>query len=366
MVALFWLACLAAGAVHPLIILSYFHLLNRRKDSIETLYDQVRKQKSGDAEGRSLGHVLREVSNKETDGWGYVIPCVICSLLSIAGAAVMTQLSGVTDPLGLPSSFGDFLEKVNHTAVLGFAGAFLASVYSIVDRFRSLTLSPFLVHLAWFRLLFGAVLGAVINDYVSAGLASAGALAIGFLPIREVLESLRDVARRALGSDKSHAIPEETSWNLIQGATPDIVERLDEADVTSIAALASQNPMALMKRTNIQWRALLDLMDQAILVTYVSDKIAPLRTIGIRGAIEAGILYQRTVIAPADPHAAGTLQKVADILDEGVLSTAQNLVRNLAEDAQVRLLWDLWFDDRDDQQEEAEIRRLLKSGGATQ
>jgi hypothetical protein len=200
---------------------------------------------------------------------------------------------------------------------------------------------------------------------------------MGFLPIREVLESLRDVARRAFGSDRAHPIPEEASWSLIQGATPDIVERLDEADVTSIAALASQNPMALMKRTNIQWRALLDLMDQAILVTYVSDKIAPLRTIGIRGAIEAGILYLRTA-NPADTLAAATLQKVADILDEGRLASAQNLVRNLAEDAQVRLLWELWFDDRsaapDDRgdrqapapgdQAEDEILRLLKSGGA--
>lgn len=367
MVTLFWIVCLAAGGVHPLLVFSYIRLLKKRKDSIETLYDQVRGQRTGQTQGRSLGGVLREVAKNESTGLGYVIPCVICSALSIAGAIVITQLSGVADPFGFPASFAEFLKKANHTAVLGFAGAFLASVYGIVDRFRSLTLSPFLLHLAWFRLAFGAVLGAVITDFVTAGLAAAGALAMGFLPIRELLESLRNVARRAFGSDKTNPVPEEASWSLIQGATPDIVERLDEADVTSIASLASQNPLALMKRTNIHWRALLDLMDQAILVTYVADKISSLRGIGVRGAIEAGILHRRIALTPPDAHAAETLRKMADVLGNG-LDSAHNLVRNLSEDAQVNLLHELWFEEDADQPQRAagelseeEIRRQLAS-----
>lgn len=71
-----------------------------------------------------------------------------------------------------------------------------------------------------------------------------------------------------------------------------------------------------------------------------------------------------------DPHAANTLQIVADILERG-LPSAHNLVRNLSEDAQVRLLWELWFDERTDRgepppddREEMEIRRLVASGEA--
>ena len=350
----FWALCIVAASAHPLILLSYARLFANRKRSIDALYASTAQ--GGD--DRSLGGVLTTVYEKESNWRGFFVPAAICSVLSFAAAAVMIeQAPNVENPLGLgeASPLSQYLESANYTAILGFGGAYLASLYGLIDRFRSLTLSTFLLHLAWFRLLFGAAFGAIIANFAAEGLAGPAAFAMGFLPIRELLDVVARFARRAFGTEGAARPQQETNWNLVQGATPDIIERLEEADVTSVSALASQNPIALMHRTNIHWRVLIDLMDQAILITYVHDKIGSLRVIGIRGAIEAGIVYGRI----NNPDGAGTVTAVAQILACGE-ECARNLIRNLAEDAQVRLLYQLWFDSggTDEAEEARELRTL--------
>ena len=49
----------------------------------------------------------------------------------------------------------------------------------------------------------------------------------------------------------------------------------------------------MLRRTNLEWRNVLDMMDQAFLLIYVGPPIAKLRAMGICGAIEAAVLYQR-------------------------------------------------------------------------
>ena len=350
----FWALCIVAASAHPLILLSYARLFANRKRSIDALY----KSTAQGGDNRSLGGVLRAVYEEESNWRGFFVPVTICSILSFAAAAVMIeQAANIENPLGLgeASPLSQYLENANHTAILGFGGAYLASLYGVIDRFRSLTLSTFQLHLAWFRLLFGAAFGAIIANFAAEGLAGPAAFATGFLPIREVLEVVARFARRAFGTEGVARLQEETNWNLVQGATPDIIERLEEADVTSVSALASQNPIALMHRTNIHWRVLIDLMDQAILITYVHDKIGALRLIGIRGAIEAGIVYLRI----NDRDGAGTVTAVASILG-CTEQCARNLIRNLSEDSQVRLLYQLWFDAvGTDQTEKAREPRTL-------
>ena len=101
----------------------------------------------------------------------------------------------------------------------------------------------------------------------------------------------------------------------------------------------------MLRRTNLEWRNVLDMMDQAFLLIYVGPPIAKLRAMGIRGAIEAAVLYQRLrseTDATGEAHV--TLAAVAKALDSAPLVT-QNLLHNLWEDPQVRVIWSLWYDD---------------------
>ena len=162
---------------------------------------------------------------------------------------------------------------------------------------------------------------------------------------------LRQRAAKAVGLDDEDegAGPR---WSTIQGITPELLDRLTEADVASPAALANADPFRLFLRTNISWRHILDLIDQAILAGYVGEKIELVRPTGIRGAIEMGLLAERLLRLDPDNErqkpiiesARATMRKIAQALghDEDV---TRNLIQNLDEDAQVTPIWNLWFEE---------------------
>jgi len=135
--------------------------------------------------------------------------------------------------------------------------------------------------------------------------------------------------------------------------TPELLDRLEEADVASPTGLANADPFQLFLRTNIIWRHILDLIDQAILAQYVGEKIRAVRSAGIRGSIEAALVAQRLLPPnegddPPDPsvvESAGvTNERVSFVLDQAPQVT-RNLLQNLYEDAQVKLISDLWFEE---------------------
>jgi len=129
-------------------------------------------------------------------------------------------------------------------------------------------------------------------------------------------------------------------WGMIQGLTPDIVDRLKEAGVSSAAHLANDDPIRLLRVTNIEWKNILDMIDQAYLALYVGDSISALRPLGIRGAVEMAELYRRRQHR-GDPLPAPS-GEVADALKIGT-EAVTNLARNLAHDPVVTFLNRLWF-----------------------
>ena len=83
-------------------------------------------------------------------------------------------------------------------------------------------------------------------------------------------------------------------------------------------------------------------MDQAILINYIGDKVALLRPVGIRGAIEMTVLGEPTETGTA---AQERISKVTALVANRLGITADealNLGDNLYEDGQVDLLWELF------------------------
>src|SRR5262249_8563603 len=146
----------------------------------------------------------------------------------------------------------------------------------------------------------------------------------------------------AIGGQQPTAPP---LWELIQGLTPDVIARLNEVGISNVEQLANEDPISLLQRTNLEWRTVLDMMDQAYLATYVEQKIAKLRAKGIRGSIEAAILWGRLQSADQNVQssAKALIQALVTDLDTSE-SAVMNLLQNLWEDPQVDLIWSLWFD----------------------
>jgi hypothetical protein len=81
-----------------------------------------------------------------------------------------------------------------------------------------------------------------------------------------------------------------------------------------------------------------------MLAVYVEEKIAGLRTAGIRGSIEMAVLWDRLNSEKNgdNAQAEAVLANIGTALGTD-RSGSLNLVQNLHEDIQVKFIWTLWF-----------------------
>ena len=343
---IFWLLALLPGLLHPFLLFIYFRRFDERKRLIALLLD--RSVKSGPPAAMPERWKQHEEwqSRLDLNGTAYVLPVVITSLLSVVGAVVIfDRYFAGHNYFGLPAAVFDFTVKIpTLAAIAGFVGAYVWGLYDFVDRFRILSLPPSALHMIWFRIVLGAVLGAFSEQIIVKDFAPFFAFALASIPVPSLLKWVQDTAsqRFAIGGQTPVVPPQ---WELVQGLTPDIISRLNEAGVSSVAHLGNQDPVRLMRSTNIEWRNVLDMMDQAYLASYVGKDIEKLRAKGIRGSIEMGTVYQR--FRDPDPRRSSNAAEVMKSLaaDLGIdEASVQNLARNLWADPQVDRIWSLWFD----------------------
>jgi hypothetical protein len=122
----------------------------------------------------------------------------------------------------------------------------------------------------------------------------------------------------------------------LRGVTSDIIDRLAEEGIDDITTLAYANPLRLLRNTPYDWRQVINWMDEALLIVTLPDAYLDLEKIGITGAIDLAWHYD----AP-DPE--------MEMLAKSVkLEPAQmrSVTTRLYQDAQVDLVWSLYFDKR--------------------
>jgi hypothetical protein len=128
--------------------------------------------------------------------------------------------------------------------------------------------------------------------------------------------------------------------------TDGMLGRLLNEGHESVQQLANADPFKLLLRTNLDWKTVLDLVDQAILFNYTGPNGASLRTIGIRGSIE--LATTEGDLRSDDDAVVAEAKKLVTVIatklgqDE---AGVRNLAKNAFEDVQVNLLWDLWGDE---------------------
>jgi len=282
----------------------------------------------------------------------HLVPLVLCAVIILPVSVTAASAGGFF--IGLPDPTASRLAGVPHPVLAGFAGAYIWGLWACIERFRVLNWTPGFIHGLWVRTLLGGALGCLVPVRSDEAWLTAPLLAFGLgaFPVATLRKWLRRTVAKAvgMGDEDEGAGPR---WSVIQGVTPELLDRLEEADVASPTGLANADPFQLFLRTNIIWRHILDLIDQAILAQYVGEKIRAVRSAGIRGSIEAALVAQRLLPPnegddPPDPsvvESAGvTNERVSFVLDQAPQVT-RNLLQNLYEDAQVKLISDLWFEE---------------------
>jgi hypothetical protein len=88
---------------------------------------------------------------------------------------------------------------------------------------------------------------------------------------------------------------------------------------------------------------ILDLIDQAMLFIYVGDKMASLRSIGLRGSIEVASLFED--LDDSDATTKAQAETIVALMSSELGESeggVRYLIRTLYYDLQVQFIWDLW------------------------
>ncbi|HEY5453797.1 MAG TPA: hypothetical protein VIQ54_33820 [Polyangia bacterium] len=343
-----WFLVVLPCAIYLIFALSYFFRGRTRRDLVARLFANERIK---DFYKKAFGindSNANKIADKFLPRWyEHVLPLVLCSVIILPVA--VTAVARAEFPLGLPKSILDCLKQMPPVVLAGFAGAYVWGLWSCIQRYRVVNWTPGFIHGLWVRILVGGGMASVMPFEADFKLVLA--FTVGAFPVTTTLKWLRHRfgEKLGMGDEDEGAGPD---WSVIQGVTPDLVERLEEADVASPTGLANADPFQVYLRTNITWRHILDLIDQAILAQYVGEKLQGVRATGVRGAIEGALVAERlrqlTRDDPVDKlvidSAEATIAKLSVILEQPA-DVTRNLLQNLNEDSQVRLIANLWFEE---------------------
>ena len=284
-----WFLVLSPTLPFVALSLSYWRIVDQKIRDVErrlTQYDpDLYRRAYGSASVREIERELRAFHNWRT----YLAPIVLTCLIASIATAIALSYLGVDLGLsvGLPPA------RTLPTVLVAVAGAYLWGLDDLIRRHRSADISSTALHSTWLRMLIcaaiGGLLGRVINSSTSLDLVVA--LAIGGLPIEDIREWL--TSRADLRMERAATRPADLQ--LVQGITRRVRDRLYDEDIDSVQALAFADPVRLLFRTNLEWNVILDLVDQAMLINVVGEKIDGLRVFGARGAIEMASLYQQAI-----------------------------------------------------------------------
>lgn len=250
-------------------------------------------------------------------------------------AATWANPNSPTDGISIASFFAAF-------------GAYLWGVYECLVRFRRRDWTPVLQHQIWLRIPIAMLLTYFIQDAFKDAFTNLVAFSIGAFPLDILRKFLHKYTSSKIIDLQGNEVKiEEPHWEKLQGISAGVIERLTEVDIENTTQLAYCNPLELHIKTNIEWKVLLDLMDQAILLSYCGDKFQNLRPLGVRGAVELSIHFYRYYDTdpkygplPRSPIP-NNISNIAAALETSE-DNIKNLMHNIYEDSQVNLIWEIW------------------------
>jgi hypothetical protein len=273
--------------------------------------------------------------------WRYGAPAAVLAALAFS---ILRFLFVQSWPAG-------WSDGVQSAARLGAIGAYLGVVLYFARRVMRHDLTPGGVMSAATTMVLGPVLAGAVGFVLRAkgvpataesspwGTLDALFLVLGMAP-RRFATAMIEAVKRLWFPDESTAPPPTRIIPLtqIRGITPDIEERLSEEGVYDATTLAMADPITLYRNTSFELRQILCWMDEALLMVFAPEHWQALEKAGMSGAIDLAWYARGKIGAKAEDDPLAPLASAVSL----PLPQLRELVRRLAEDAQVVNVWVLY------------------------
>ncbi|HEY0005390.1 MAG TPA: hypothetical protein VGB17_11325 [Pyrinomonadaceae bacterium] len=357
---LLWFIAILPGSLYVLIWIAYNRILAYKRREILSIMGggdtfglyilafgaPSQRQSSEKGKEAQSEDDLNETVNNLFDLYyhhrAYILPIIINTIVTTF-ASIITLVWANLQIAGVPDDFEARLRSLPPVVLAAFAGAYIWGLHEILRRYRTIDLSPISLHLVWWRLLIAPILGYLISLPLVDSIKVFVGFGIGAFPARTLFDLIKSQMKKhaIFGADDQRA--EQPNLYMLQGFTKEMIDYLEDEGIYSAAHLAQADPIKLLLRTNLEWKVILDVIDQAILFNYIGDKLRTLGPIGIRGAIEVAVIGQALLNENSHVRrrAIALVKLIASKLgepDRGVL----NLIEMLNEDVQVTFIWALW------------------------
>jgi hypothetical protein len=161
-----------------------------------------------------------------------------------------------------------------------------------------------------------------------------------------------------MGMTTTGTLSETSMLHKLQGMTRVVIDRLEDENIDSTQKLALADPIRLLLRTNLEWKDIIDYIDQAFLFNYIGDKINDLRPLGIRCTLELIDLWEslggedgtlQIVNDPQSPATRTMLHVVSEKLNQELITT-RYLIITISSDIHILFIRDLWSQTQDQTQ----------------
>jgi hypothetical protein len=340
----YWMLAFGPSLPYMLLYASYRKNLFYKRDALANLMSQKgvfdsyqsRFGRAGDLREQ----IVQELFNLYYRTSAYWLAIGLNVAVITLGVAIGMVRVGV--PIWFPGATGVLAKSAPATLCLGFAGAYVLSLYDTLRRCRTADLSAYSLHFTWVHMVLASILAPLVCQAFQPAVGAPIAFGLGLFPIKDTVDFVRQSTKKRLEISITQETVKGPSLSLVQGLNKEVIDRLEEEGISSTVELAYYDPIKLFFKTNFQWAWVIDIVDQAILVNYVGDKIDALRAVGIRGAIEMTVLGEPTTVGSAAEQRVDQVVAIAAQRLGGTEAEARNLGDNLYEDGQVDLIWQLY------------------------
>ena len=226
--------------------------------------------------------------------------------------------------------------NIDLIAVASMAGAYVLVSMDTISRVTRRDLLPEDLYLTTLRLAACVPLGYAFASLV-AGSPQAPfiALALTAFPLQQLAVFLQQIGAKQLGVSMQAQPVSADVPSQLAGVEVTVCDRFAAIGVNSISQIAYGDPVLLTVRTSLNFLYILDVVNQSLAWIYLEMKLAKLRPIALRGAVEMKEFYGRYVAG--DASAVIIMGELATLLEMSLEQT-KNMFSKIASDPRVSFL----------------------------
>jgi hypothetical protein len=332
--------------MYPIFQYIFIGWRNNRQAIMSIIDDQAKitylkkiRKLSEDINKRNVKNIFDKFYTKKFGRRRFVVPTVIMFV-------VIVILSSIEVEFFIKGE--NFVWKptlsINGVAAAALAGAYMWVIGDFISRARRLDFSPADVSSGSLRLVIAAAVGLSFGSIVKDDVGAFIAFGLGAFPLGTIQIILRQLSYKKLGIEIG---PVETNNLLsLDGVDKQLIERLSNEDINSVAQLAYYDPIWLTMSSNLTFNAVVDLVSQALAWVYVGEKLSLLRPLGIRGAYEFKTLFECVSLDDLeDPKNKESAMKLLPVIAETLgrkVEEVDFLLREIALDPYTDFIYAVW------------------------